>query len=389
MWSMDRRWMRVCAVAGLVAFLLLGCEPAECGQARAAIVSGDEAALDAALAALGPGADDVACRDSERFELIHRAAMACSVPALDRLLDRGVAIEAPGGRQDKSPLYLAAKFGCVAGVDRLIARGADVNTRSSIGGTPLYVAAELHNVRVVSALLAAGADPELAIHARHGGMTPLLWSASQRHPDTAVESLLLERGASTEVRTCPTARTALVVAIQHRRADLARLLVEAGANIDAVDADGFTPLDYAHEQPELAAWLRERGGHARPLPVPGSQMAAERVLVGRVERAWGTGRTMLGASCELRVTPVVPVHPNGFSCQVHASCGGALLYGGPGTGFMACSEPGGALYAFDPWGVGTDQDASLLIDEAASTVVIDDAAIGASSGVRVRLGARP
>jgi hypothetical protein len=114
---------------------------------------------------------------------------------------------------------------------RLIDAGADVNTKTGIyidgsgGITPLHRATD--RPHLVKALLAHGADP----NTRHdGGITPLHW------------------------------------AVQVPQLESARLLIDAGADVNAKDRQGRTPLDCVRivdlpllptNNPKVARLLRE------------------------------------------------------------------------------------------------------------------------------------
>ena len=71
--------------------------------------------------------------------------------------------------------------------------------------------------------------------------------------------------------------TPLSYACAYDQLAAARLLVTRGAEINAVDLDGYSPLDTAvcHASPEFRAWLAEIGGRRNqdhepwPWPPPG------------------------------------------------------------------------------------------------------------------------
>ena len=69
--------------------------------------------------------------------------------------------------------------------------------------------------------------------------TPLYWAAVRGQ--TEVAKVLIDRGARIDART-PQARTPLMGACEAGDSDLCRLLVEKGADVRAVDIDGITPL---------------------------------------------------------------------------------------------------------------------------------------------------
>ena len=60
--------------------------------------------------------------------------------------------------EKKNPLIDASKRGDLSEVKKLLANGADANTRDTKGHTPLQCAVSSGNVEVAQALLVAGAD---------------------------------------------------------------------------------------------------------------------------------------------------------------------------------------------------------------------------------------
>ncbi|KAJ1475513.1 ankyrin repeat protein, partial [Baffinella frigidus] len=88
-------------------------------------------------------------------------------------------------------MWIAARAGETAEVQRLIALGADVSAKPfSTGATPLHTASENGREEVVKVLLDAGADVEAKTTV---GATPLYVAASNGH--AGVVRILLNAGA--------------------------------------------------------------------------------------------------------------------------------------------------------------------------------------------------
>ena len=154
-----------------------------------------------------------------------------------------------------------------------------------------YKAIELREVKVVALYLTAGMDIEVE---GHGGMTPLLWATFNGAADVA--ECLLENGASTnacdrngnsllhwaafngltdicrklleKLSTDVKARngwTPLFHAVARGHYDVAKLLLDRGANVNCVDAGNTSPLLKAisNKQFAIVGLLIERG--ANPL----------------------------------------------------------------------------------------------------------------------------
>ncbi len=160
---------------------------------------------------------DATATDAGGSTYLHVAARQ----GLPELAERALAVL--GAAADKGTIRLAAE------VDRL----------DRYGRTPLALAVARGDEEVVRILLSGGADPN---RPGEGGATPLLLAARQGH--VGVADLLVSAGA---VLSPPGKTTALHEAVQARNAEMASFLLSRGADIDALDERGNTPLFYAVE----------------------------------------------------------------------------------------------------------------------------------------------
>ena len=159
-------------------------------------------------------------------------------------------------------LNLAAREGWIDLVRKHIA--ADplaVYQRGWIGDTPLHWPAHNGFVDIVEALLDAGAAIEADEINCYGGK-PLHWASE--HAPQAVE-LLLRRGADVNSRNIKTdsefhGMTPLIMNATQKNdcAEVTELLIGAGADTAAIDANGKTALDHAVERklPRIESVLR-------------------------------------------------------------------------------------------------------------------------------------
>ena len=146
--------------------------------------------------------------------------------------------------------YLTPLVAAMAGrhfqiVDHLCQNGADVNVRRDDGETPLYSAAWFGDLEIVQALLdykvdvnARDYDSWTAMHCVSGGNL-IHYNNPQLLPNIA--RLLLEHGADVNTRTNH-GQTPLHVAAEYGRVEVVYVLLEHGANVDAEDNSGRTPL---------------------------------------------------------------------------------------------------------------------------------------------------
>jgi uncharacterized protein len=122
-----------------------------------------------------------------------------------------------------TPLLRAARSGDTAAMKLLIERGALVDLPQATGATPLMVAVGL------------GAG---SIDTRGKFRTEL--------DALAATQVLLDAGADVNAREERNGRTALHAAAAQGYNEIVKLLVERGAEIDARDSDGATPIDAAN-----------------------------------------------------------------------------------------------------------------------------------------------
>ena len=152
-----------------------------------------------------------------------------SLQAVRQLLARGAAVNAtePARRQTALMWAVARRHPDVVG--ELTAHGADVHARTQVTSRFVNIADPNDDLTIV-----AGTVP-------HGGSTPLLFAS--RQGALASARLLVEAGADVNAAAADGTR-ALVTAAHSGHGTLARLLVEAGADPNHA-ASGYTALHAA------------------------------------------------------------------------------------------------------------------------------------------------
>lgn len=106
------------------------------------------------------------------------------------------------------------------------------------GGTPLFYATKENEFTAVKLLLERSADANVALT---NGLTPLHEAAANGSIRTC--NLLLEHKAQLEATT--PSGTALHFAVSENREKTAEMLIKRGANVNAVNSKGVTPLMFA------------------------------------------------------------------------------------------------------------------------------------------------
>jgi ankyrin repeat protein len=266
---------RTMAMTGVLA-LCGALAGASAGAAQAlladAIQAGDRAT---ALQLLRSGADVNAAQPDGTTPL-HWAVYAVDAELAQALLAKGAKAEVRN-RFGATPLAEAAKVANVDLVRALLKAGAKADTANEDGQTPLMLAARTGVVGVAKELLKAGAK----VNAKEAwrGQTALMWAAGSAQAD--MTALLIARGAdvnlravvndfATQVTSEPRAQyrpsgglTPLLYAARSGCGACVTSLVKAGADIDRPTPDGVTPLMTAIDNThfDVAKQLLERGAN--------------------------------------------------------------------------------------------------------------------------------
>jgi len=159
---------------------------------------------------------------------------------MDVLLKAG-ADPKKSGTEGETPLMAVSRSGSVPGVKLLLDRGVDVNAADAFQQqTALMWAAGEDHGDVVDLLLQAGADPNRKAHVNAltarknadfptGGFTALMWAARNGHEDSVRR--LAKGKADLNLKNGDNA-TAMMVAIYNDRFDMAKTLMDLGADVN-------------------------------------------------------------------------------------------------------------------------------------------------------------
>jgi len=234
--------------------------------------------------------------DTDGTRALHWAIRAGEADIVEFLLKAGADATAKD-RLDVTPLFLAAMNGDGAIIRKLLNAGANANQVEKTGESILMVAIRTGSTDAVRALLehkasANYSEPQLQL-------TPLMLAAEGGYTEIVAD--LLKSGADIQVRTrtgatparrlpcvaasgcgshgegivrggwpdkgirapIPGNMSPLMYAAREGKIDAARLLLDAGANVNEVDKNDISPLFMAisNNHPDMARFLIDKGAN--------------------------------------------------------------------------------------------------------------------------------
>lgn len=138
-------------------------------------------------------------------------------------------------------LFDAATAGDVAGVRERLAAGADCNQRNGDGATALMLAAHAGNLDLVRILVAAGADVNAADERGWSALTKAVYNADLDRGFADVAQVLIDAGANVEAPIGFGVRP-LMLAAGYGETAVVETLLRAGADVLARNDGGLTAL---------------------------------------------------------------------------------------------------------------------------------------------------
>jgi ankyrin repeat protein len=187
---------------------------------------------------------------------IHDAAKSGDMEKIKALLKGNPELVSCKGKDDETPLHLAAENGHKDVVELLLANNADVNARSNGDWTPLQNAVVRGNKDVAELLLANGADLKAK---KVFGMTLLHMLVMRNNKDMV--TFVLAKGADINAKDNQ-GDTPLHTAASMGYKDLAEVLVSNKADVNVKNHKGATPLQEAAKsgKNDVAELLSQHSG---------------------------------------------------------------------------------------------------------------------------------
>ncbi|MCK4823329.1 ankyrin repeat domain-containing protein, partial [bacterium] len=136
-------------------------------------------------------------------------------------------------------------------VDRLLDEGANPDEKALMGHSPLIMATRSDYTLIAEHLLKAGADPDQKDNL---GWAPLHHAVKTDNANLDMISILARHSADVNVRD-KHLRTPLHRAAQFGHVQAVQLILRLGANPNAEDENGWTPLDRGRTHPAIVRIL--------------------------------------------------------------------------------------------------------------------------------------
>ena len=193
----------------------------------------------------------IACSNPEADRALIDASKSGNLEMLNQDISDWGNVNSKGGKLMATPLHYSTVHGHTPIVERLLAKGADVEETDANGEIPLHDAATFGRIEVVRILLKHQSDVNAMTPDQQ---TPLDY-AIEANAQNVVE-LLQQNGGKTGAE--------LSIHVAAKRGDNKAIQQHLDAKVDVnlLDETGVTPLDYATklDSERTADFLRQRGG---------------------------------------------------------------------------------------------------------------------------------
>jgi len=244
--------------------------------APAGLIDAVKAGDRAAVLAMIQQKVNVNTAEADGTTALHWAVQKDDLDLVDRLIKAGAKVNV---RNDygSTPMSEAAVNASTAVIDRLLKAGANAESANADGQTALMVISRTSNVEAAKLLLKAGANAN-AVEKFHE-QTALMWAAAEGQP--AMVKVLVDAGAQVDARSrvnnwerqvTAEARaiarpsgglTPMLYAARQGCLECVKILAEAGSDLDLGDPDNVSPLLMAtlNGRWDVAAYLINKGAN--------------------------------------------------------------------------------------------------------------------------------
>ena len=189
---------------------------------------------------------------------LESGCMSDNIECVKMLVLVGANVDAVVDKLGYTPLMSAAATGRDQVAQALLDAGADIDRLHKDGMTAVALAAYFGNLNVLQTLIAGNANLDIK---DRNGYTALRAAIVGGQPDTAM--LLLQQRVEVKTTYGDLKATALHLAARSNYRDVAETLISKGADVDACDVDGETPLQWAVQRGllDMTTTLLRHGAH--------------------------------------------------------------------------------------------------------------------------------
>ena len=249
------------------------------------------------------------------FNALQCAAMNEFPEVVQVLIDAGADIDITANFDGCSPLHYACESGSLEGVKMLVRAGVGVRATNNRGQTCLVRAVHAARYGHIEALRYLVCLPEVDVNYRQAGNITALHYAVDEKPRTDVVQVLIDAGADIDAKNNE-GRSPLHSACASGELDVVKMLVEAGAGVRDTNGRG-----------ETCVVLAARNGHTETVRY---LLGLPEVDVNHVHRRCAGNYTALQCALENNKPDVVRVlidagadidAKNNYGCSpVHSAC---------------------------------------------------------------------
>lgn len=196
---------------------------------------------------------DLSARDADANTCMHLAVKARnSALFLTAVAEKGADKNAVNSK-GQTPVAFAAALGKKPALDALINLGVDLNQADTEGFGALSRAIQLRRSDIALALIAAGANINTSAYAPLN----LAYDTNQMK----IFEALIKAAVNVNITHEKSGQALLIELIKKEKISYAKLVIEAGANLNIADAEGNSPLVMCAKQttPDLVSPLLARG----------------------------------------------------------------------------------------------------------------------------------
>ncbi|XP_046850344.1 fibronectin type 3 and ankyrin repeat domains 1 protein-like [Xenia sp. Carnegie-2017] len=168
---------------------------------------------------------------------LHRAVLNLDVDKVTMIVKNNESMVDVPDRMGCSPLMVASQKGYTSVIDALLSHGADVSFSNSSGKDSMMMACFTGHVNVATTLKSHGASLEAK---DHGGSTALHWAVDGG--SIAAVEWLLSNGAEVDELDVAEWTPLMRVATLDGTTEVAKMLLQSGANVNTEDKQGRSAL---------------------------------------------------------------------------------------------------------------------------------------------------